>query len=163
MLAPTRGFPNNPRLPLLLYRQSLRLDSKDPAATFESTFKQNGWEGSWRNGVYSFHHYHSNAHEVLGVAAGSATVHFGGPGGPAVDIRAGDVAILPAGTGHRRDSASPDFLVVGAYPAGQTDYDMMRVADDTDAAIARIAAVALPEMDPVFGPEGPLHQHWRYA
>jgi uncharacterized protein YjlB len=64
-------------------------------------------------------------------------------------VRAGDTVVLPAGTGHRRVSASGDFTVVGAYPARQEDYDLLREADD--AARSRIAALGAPEADPVGG------------
>jgi len=159
-LAENGAFPNNPRLPLLVYRRAVELDSADPAATFEQHFRRNGWTGTWRNGVYPFHHYHSNAHEVLGVAAGTAELQFGGPTGPVVQVMAGDVAILPAGTAHKRIEASPDLLVVGAYPAGQEDYDTQREDADIERAKQRIAATPLPEADPVYGKEGGLHEAW---
>ncbi|HWL09441.1 MAG TPA: hypothetical protein VNQ76_13620 [Planctomicrobium sp.] len=155
------GFPNNPRLPLLIYQQVFPQGEFDVAAELERLFKRNQWKGQWRNGVFSYHHFHSNAHEVLGICRGSAELQFGGPGGPILTIDAGDVAILPAGTGHKRVKATEDFLVVGAYPSGQEDYDLLRGdPEERPAAEERIAAVSLPQNDPVYGPQGPLFDHW---
>jgi uncharacterized protein YjlB len=110
-------IPNHPRWPLILYRGAVCLPGAlDPAAVFEDLFESNGWGDSWRNGIYDYVHYHSRIHEVLGVARGRGKVQFGGNRGRAVDLKAGDVAILPAGTGHKALAVSSDFLVIGAYP-----------------------------------------------
>lgn len=160
VLTASGGFPNNPRLPLLVYRGVIRSEGS-AAETLEHQFRENGWEGSWRNGVFDYHHFHSNAHEVLGVAEGSAQLQFGGPEGPVVELHWGDVAILPAGTGHKKVEASADFLIVGAYPAGQTDYDLLRGdPEERRAAEQRIAGVLLPMTDPIYGTDGPLREHW---
>ena len=161
-LSADRAFPNNPALPLLVYRQVLRGSTAQSAAAVECLFEANGWRGTWRDGVYSYHHFHSNAHEVLGVCAGQAQIQFGGPSGPKLSVAAGDVLILPAGTGHKCIDASADFLVVGAYPAGQENYDLLRGEPSEQAAAERrIASVPLPESDPVYGAHGPLFARWR--
>jgi uncharacterized protein YjlB len=153
--------PNNPDLPLILYRQALADAGTDRASAFEHLFAAHGWGGTWRNGIYSFHHYHSTAHEVLGIASGTATVQFGGSSGETVEVKAGDAVLIPAGVGHKRLVASPDLLVVGAYPHGQK-WDLIRADDVVDSAAvrARIAAVSMPESDPILGSTGPLASLW---
>lgn len=153
------NIPNNPKLPLLLYQQAFKA-KQDLEQQFKEAFHQNHWGGSWVNGVFDYHHYHSNSHETLGVAAGSATLIFGGPGGEEVKVAAGDMVVLPAGTGHCRKAASNDFRVVGAYPEGQENYDLCTEKEDVKEKKKNIAKVPLPKADPIAGKEGPLLQHW---
>jgi uncharacterized protein YjlB len=157
LLTPRDFLPNNVRLPVLVYARPLA-GAADLAQSFETRFGQNGWPAQWRDSIYDFHHYHSEGHEVLGIAAGTAKVMLGGPGGHVVDLSAGDVPLLPAGTGHCRLEASDDLLVVGAYPPGQSG-DIRREPADA-AVMQRIARLSFPVADPVFGRDGPLTRHW---
>ena len=149
-------FPNS-RLPLLVYRGAL---PADPGA-MERAFAAHNWSNAWRNGIFTFHHFHSTAHEVLGIAAGEVSVLFGGPSGSVVTVRAGDVVVVPAGVAHRNVGATDGLLVVGAYPNG-VGYDTRR-GDPAEhaAALRAVAAVPVPEQDPVRGGGGnPLPRLW---
>lgn len=154
--------PNNPAFPFLVYAQAFDLTAaRDPAAVIEQAFAANGWGSSWRNGIYPYLHYHSGIHEVLGLASGTARVRFGGDRGRELNLRAGDVAVLPAGTGHQRLEASRDLLVVGAYPR-QGSYDECRgSAEEHARALRSIPQVPVPDRDPVYGADGPLPRLWR--
>ena len=155
--------PNNPALPALVYKNAIDFGEQDPARTIEDMFAQNGWgHGQWRNGIYSFVHYHSMIHEALGIARGQARVQLGGPKGKTFDFAAGDVAVLPAGTGHQRLSGSADLLVIGAYPPEGT-YNLCRgdIPADRDKALTTIPKVPMPQSDPVLGKDGGLPKLWR--
>jgi uncharacterized protein YjlB len=157
VLQPDETMPNS-TLPVLIYRGVLADDATNKAGGFDALFEANGWTGIWRDGVYDYNHYHSNAHEVLGVAKGSAELQLGGDGGKSVKVEAGDVVVLPAGTGHRRISKSENFVVIGAYPAGQQHYDICR--NRSPEAELRIIKTKLPDTDPVHGKQGPLLELW---
>ena len=162
LFADNGTVPNNPSLPLVVYRGALA-DAPDRAAAFEAMFAHNFWPGAWRNGIYPHHHYHSTAHEVLGIAAGSARVRLGGESGKTVELRAGDVVVIPAGVAHKRESATADLLVVGAYPEGQRPDMCQPGKTERERALRNVAAVALPAADPVVGGDGPLLACWRRA
>jgi uncharacterized protein YjlB len=160
LLVADAEIPNNGRLPLLLYPSAVRLGRQDPAAVFERLFAANHWVGCWRNGIFPFHHYHSTAHEVLGIYSGSVVARMGGENGVTVTLNPGDVVIVPAGVGHKRLSSSRALGVVGAYPSGQQP-DMCRPGSSAcQRAAEQVARAFVPRCDPVHGPGGPMCAHW---
>jgi uncharacterized protein YjlB len=154
---PGDRIPNHPSFAVLIYHDVGA--AKDGPDAARALFAEHGWGGSWVDGVFDFHHFHSTSHEALAVVAGAATLELGGPQGAAFDVAAGDVLVLPAGTGHRRATARDGFTVVGAYPAGQESYDLLRgdSREEVEAARERIAALPAPANDPVGGAGVP---HW---
>jgi uncharacterized protein YjlB len=157
------SIPNNPRLPLLLYRNAIDLSgTPDPEEVIEKTFARHGWGDMWRNGIFPYVHYHSMIHEALGIARGRVRVRFGGDKGEEFELVPGDVAVLPAGTGHQGLWAAPELMVIGAYPKNGR-YDLCRGSKAEHAkAIEMIPSVPLPDADPVHGEDGPLMTIWRY-
>lgn len=144
---------NHPRWPLLVYPGAVTPAQPE---NFEDLFTRNQWPAAWRNGVFPFHHFHPNSHEVLGVYSGEVTVQFGFEGGVTVTARPGDVIVLPAGTGHKKLGSRGALGIVGAYPLGSSPESCRSGLDEKD-----LLRVPLPAADPVFGPGGPLFEHWK--
>jgi uncharacterized protein YjlB len=135
------------------------VDAQDRASGFERGFAQN----DWRNGVYSFAHYHSTSHEVLDAYDGSAKLQLGRKHGQTVEVRRGDVIFIPAGVAHQNMGASPDFSVVGAYPDGR-QWDLLRgLPGERPESDRTIAALPIRDYDPIYGADGPLRQIWKSA
>lgn len=151
--------PNHPYLPALVMHSEAAAAADDTAAWFERTFVANGWSSTWRWGVYDYQHFHCTNHEVLGVSAGRARLLLGGARGREIEVRSGDVIVIPAGVGHRCLEASGDFLVVGAYPRGESPDLKTPPAQNGDRE--RILAVPLPVADPLHGIDGSLFDYWR--
>lgn len=154
-------FPNNPKLPLIVYKGALYLHPSESGDAIKKVFADHGWTNSWQDGIFDYHHYHSNTHEVLGVFCGKADVQLGGPEGKCVELVRGDVVVIPAGVAHKCLEASADFSVVGAYPEGQ-EYDMnYGKPEDRPSVDDNIKKVPLPLTDPVYGDDGPLVGKWK--
>jgi uncharacterized protein YjlB len=179
------NLPNNATLPVILYKGVAEFGDKEPEDVFEEMFARNNWGNGWRvESIYHFHHYHSDAHEVVAFARGKATLQIGGPDGPIIEVEAGDAAVIPAGVGHRRLDDEPGLSVVGAYPPEQSPdvcvlsaEDVQKARDEDadadgciircfgdderDAVRASIAATALPPADPLSGSDGPVMELWQ--
>lgn len=159
-LAAGGAVPNHPRWPLLVYPAALPPATADLAAAFEQLFDRNGWPAAWRNGIYPYHHFHCEAHEVLGIYSGEVTAQFGGDDGIVITARPGDVIVLPAGTGHKKCASRGTLGVVGAYPAGQHPDLCTPLLSGPRQHAAAVARVPRPQSDPVYGEGGPLLTYW---
>ena len=154
-------FPNNRTLPLLVYHKALNPDAPDLISQVQRLLAENGWVGAWVDRVFDFHHYHSRSHEVLAICSGRADLCFGGEHGIKLTLAAGDVVVIPAGVAHKNLGASNDFVVVGAYPQGQENYDMCRGRrEERQETDKKIVSTPIPESDPLYGRDGPLPEHW---
>ncbi|MBA4849416.1 cupin [Emticicia sp. BO119] len=151
-------IPNN-ILPVILYRQVTK--AKDKSEWFENTFKTNGWTNNWRDVIYRCDHFHSTTHEVLGVGKGTVIMHIGGQMGISIEVSAGDVLILPAGTGHSAISEHINYEIVSGYPQGRKWDVLLGTAEERKQAIPRIEKLPVPSEDPVFGKDGELLRLWQ--
>lgn len=156
---PCGGVPNN-ALPLLRYVQVLPAHAGDPAAWFEQRFDTHGWAPRWRYPVFTWTHFHSNTHEVLGIFQGEARLQLGGEEGVTLVVKHGDAILIPAGVGHKQLSATRDFMATGAYPAGFTPDTFVDEIEHLAKARQNVAKVSLPETDPLYGKEGGLAALW---
>lgn len=152
-------IPNN-KLPALIYKNAFNERGNAGARWLEEQFEKHNWSNSWRNGVHSYHHYHSNTHEVLGVYEGHALLQLGGEQGEKVKVTAGDILVIPAGVGHK-NIEDENLQVVGAYPEGRK-YDMnYGKENERPAADQNIASVPVPKTDPLLGKSKGLTTVWQ--
>lgn len=153
-------YPNNYKLPYILYKAVFRDETNLTANDMTELFAKNGWTNSWTNGIYSYHHYHSITHEVIGVFSGNCKVALGGDDSNTVMLKKGDVLVIPVGVAHKNIESSKDFGCVGAYPGGK-DYDIKKGNEkDKEEALSNMQDVSVPETDPVYGKAG-LADMWK--
>ncbi len=152
-------YPNSD-LPLVLLKQAIQPRVDIDPGIIERIFHENNWVNSWRNGLYPYHHYHSTAHETLGIYSGWVKAQLGGPDGKIFTVEAGDVIIIPAGVAHKNIEQSQDFKVVGAYPIGQIPDMKYGKPGERPKVDQNIQNVGLPRNDPVYGKTGPLLELW---
>jgi uncharacterized protein YjlB len=154
-------FPNNRKLPLLIYKKALNTGIPDLVSHVQAICADHHWGGSWIDSVYDFHHYHSTAHEVLAICGGQGRILFGGEHGIELAISAGDAIVIPAGVAHKNLGSERNFVVVGAYPHGH-QYDMCYgKRGERPAADRNIVSLPIPDSDPLYGSDGPLTEHWQ--
>lgn len=152
-------FPNS-RLPVILYRGILQLPFFAKGRAIRRMFHHNGWSNSWDAGVFTYDHYHSLTHEVLGFYKGETDLQLGGESGPKISVTVGDVLIIPAGVAHRNLGDEFQIRCIGAYPDGRR-YDILTgQPEDRPAADHHIQSVPLPDQDPVFGRDRGLCWTW---
>ncbi|GMA46479.1 cupin domain-containing protein [Tetragenococcus muriaticus] len=150
------AIPNNPSFPLLVYKNAIEDEDQ-----VNQILRQNHWSNAWRNGVFPYHHYHSNSHEVLVVVGGKALLQMGGEHGEQLTAERGDVLVLPAGTGHKLLKKEAGFSVIGAYPNGQ-NYDICYgKKEERPEKLDNIKQVPMPGYDPIYGESGKLFAYWQ--
>ena len=153
-------FPNS-ELPVLIYKDVLDFPLFFDAVYITNLFEKNHWSSSWKGGMYTYHHYHSNTHEVIGVYKGKTTVLLGGEKGVTITVEKGDVLIIPAGVAHKNMGQENDVACVGAYPGGIKHDTCTGKPGERPLADTQIALVALPDRDPVLGLKGGTEKYWK--
>jgi uncharacterized protein YjlB len=152
-------FPNS-HLPVLLYKHAIKLPLFFKGRKVKALFQKHQWTNNWRNGIFTFPHYHSNTHEVMAVISGRTLVRVGGDHGMMIRLEKGDVILIPAGVAHQNMRGEDDVVCIGGYPQGK-DYDMnYGKKEERPAADEKIAKVKLPKLDPVNGKNGSMHTIW---
>ncbi|AZP03301.1 cupin domain-containing protein [Jeotgalibaca ciconiae] len=154
-------FPNN-TLPVLYYPEVLTelIRGSNSGQNVLNMFEENGYSNGWVNGIFSYHHFHSNTHEVLGCIAGEAQVQLGGPGAEIYTFKKGDVLLLPAGIAHKKIESTADFSIVGAYPEGLSPDKQTGSEEEYEIIQNRIKSLAVPKYDPVEGEKGAVKKYW---
>jgi uncharacterized protein YjlB len=148
----------NSHLPVIFYQSVFA--GENIAEQMEEKFKENNWTNNWQDIILPYDHFHSNTHEVLGVASGSVSLQIGGKNGIQKTFVVGDVIILPAGVGHYSVSAHTDYLIVGGYPYGAAWDLLTGTPDEREKAILNIKNAPLPALDPIFGSEDKI-KFWK--
>jgi uncharacterized protein YjlB len=152
-------FPNSV-LPVLLYKHSLDLPVFFASTALKNLFRKNGWTNSWRNGIYTYHHYHSNTHEVCGVCRGKTQLQLGGDDGVILAAEKGDVIVIPAGVAHKNLGKEKDVICVGGYPNGK-NFDMnYGKPGERPVTDNNIASLHVPVTDPVMGANQGVPKIW---
>lgn len=80
-----------------------------------------------------------------------------------INVRSGDVIVLPAGTAHCNLESSKGFRYIGVYPEGAPKWrnEYGKEEAEIDALRDEAASVSVPDQDPVNGIGGPLIRLWK--
>jgi uncharacterized protein YjlB len=154
-------FPNNDRFPVLVYRQALTISGVFDPIKLRLLLNSHGWSNTWKAGVFCYHHYHSNTHELLACYKGKTVLLLGGDDGIKIPFAKGDVIVIPAGVAHKNLKDEDDIICIGAYPGG-VDYDMnYDRPGERPKADRKIKKIGVPEEDPLTGGKGKMHRFWK--
>ena len=115
-------FPNS-HLPVLHYPGVVKVPVLFAGKRIKALFRRNGWSNNWRDGIFTYAHYHSNTHEAMAVIRGRTTLQLGGEYGTQIKIQKGDLLIIPAGVAHKNMGDQKDVICIGGYPEGK-DFDI---------------------------------------
>lgn len=155
-------FPNN-LLPVTIYRKVLDIPMSDYLLYlyFKLIFNEHGWSNHRRSGIYNFHHYHSNAHKVIGVCKGKATLLFGGSNGHCVNISKGDVVVIPAGVALKNMGKENCIdCIMGFFEGKVYDINYGKIGE-RPVTDMNIASLSIPDTDPLFGKAAGIASLWQ--
>jgi uncharacterized protein YjlB len=140
-------FPNNEQYPTLIYKNSFHGNEADGRRLIVS---KNEWTEPWVWGIFSYHHYHTKAWELLLCIRGSASIQLGGDAGPTVKIDKGDLVLIPPGVAHKQLKEEGGFSLLGSYPTVGYDGIDTCTSTPTDEERKRIQECYVPKTDPIF-------------
>ena len=152
-------FPNS-ILPVLYYPNALQLPPLFSGRHVKNIFEKNDWTNTWRNGIHTYHHYHSVTHEVMAIIRGKTRLQLGGDDGIELTIQKGDVLVIPAGVAHKNLGNEKDAIAIGGYPGGR-DYDMnYGKPGERPGTDNKIKKLPVPSTDPLLGKTDGVPRIW---
>ena len=153
-------FPNS-ILPVLYYSNALQLPPLFSCRHVKNIFEKNNWTNRWRNGIHTYHHYHSVTHEAMAIIRGKTAIQLGGDDGIELTIQKGDVLVIPAGVAHKNLGNEKDAIAIGGYPGGR-DYDMnYGKPGERPGTDNKIKKLPVPSTDPLLGKTNGVPRIWK--
>ncbi|MBM6614797.1 cupin domain-containing protein [Desemzia sp. RIT804] len=156
-----KPYPNS-SLPVLFYPEAVKelANSKNNGEEVQLFLEKNGYTNGWIGGIFTYHHFHSNTHEVLVCISGEAQVQLGGPDREIYPFKMGDALLLPAGVAHKLIKATDDFQIVGAYPEGKEPDMQKGDTNNYEEMKINISRLGIPEYDPIEKTQGGVFEYW---